>query len=698
MTLNKVVETLKQPKSIFWLCVIFMLILPFNSSNIGFSSDELNQWDYGRGALKYYKTFGEDTTSYQSYQRYDKMFRKKGMIYYGSFFFVTYSYTAQLFPQFSPHDVRHFLTALVGLVCIIFTGLITKEVSGSWRAGTIAIWLMFLTPFFVGHSLVNDKDIPAAATMAMGTYYIIRLVKELPTFNYGSLIGFVIATGLAIGVRMGGLLLIPYLFLFIGMGYLMNKEFRRKYLLYNRDLLYKNIGWLVLISILGYLLGIFWYPYIMTGNIIQRTIEVFKAISDHHLNVTQVFEGEMMRSKDFPWYYQIKYMAITIPVIILLLFATFLPTYLYTAKKQIKPIYVFILLFATIFPVVYIIYTDANVYGQWRHILFVYPTFIALCALNVHYLNNHFQNKYLKYGIIGVVALSLVKPAIWMIQNHPYEYIYRNMTVGGFDDSYSDYVGESYRLATLDSYQWLKENVTNHSDKLPVNVVSNDGFIMRYLANDQEDTFSVSNSGYKALCFKDWDYAVMSTIFLRPELKETLYPPAETIYSVDVEDRPVSAVVKRPKNSKLGYQYYRQQNINKALEHFKKAYENHPDYMCNWFYLGQIYLKQGQVDRAIRFLNKYADYFPSNMQTKAGLADAHYRKGNYTEARRLYYLLLRNNVDFVQKFKLNYVIGDCFFKTKNYQRAAKFVNRSLQHNSNFQPARRLKKRLQQQGY
>ncbi|PSR04495.1 MAG: hypothetical protein BRD49_05675 [Bacteroidetes bacterium SW_10_40_5] len=177
-----------------------------------------------------------------------------------------------------------------------------------------------------------------------------------------------------------------------------------------------------------------------------------------------------------------------------------------------------------------------------------------------------------------------------------------------------------------------------------------------------------------------------------------MYPPAETIYSVDVGGRPVSAVVKRPKNAKLGYQYYRQQNIDKALDHFQKAYNNHPDYMCNWFYLGQIYLNKGQLDQAIQFLNKYSEYFPGNMQTKAGLADAHYRKGNYNEAMRLYYILLRNDVEFVQKFKLNYVIGDCFFKTKNYQRAAKFVNRALQHNGNFQPARRLKKRLQQQGY
>ncbi len=692
---KELMQKIKREKSIFWICVLFMLILPFSSSDIGFSSDELNQWDYGRGALEYYMSFGQDTSSYKSYQRYDDMFREKGMLNYGSVFFMTYSLTAKLFPKISPHDVRHFLTALVGLLCIVLTGLITKEMSGSWLAAILAIWLMFLTPFFIGHSLVNDKDIPTAATMALGLYFIIRMVKELPVFSYSSMAGFVIALGLAIGVRIGGLLLVPYLFLFIAMAYLLDPNMRRKYLRFKRELVYKNIGWMLVISIIGFYFGIFWYPYILSGPIIERTMDVFRDISNHHLNVLQVFEGELMNSKNFPWYYQIKWIGITVPVIITILFLAFIPVYFFIAKQKLKPVFAFILMFATLFPIVYIIYTDANVYGRWRHVLFIYPTFISASSLSLYYLINYSKNLYIKYAIIGVVVMSLVKPTMWMIKNHPFEYIYTNVLVGWFENSYTDYPGDTYRLATLDSYQWLKSYVVNNHQNLPIKVVSNDGYILRYLTRNERDTFQVDNSGFKALCFKDWDYAIMSKIFLRPELRKKMYPPAKPIHTVNVDGVPVSAVIKRQEEEKLGFKSYKNQNFNQALNYFQEAHRKNPQNMCAWYYLGNLYLRAGKLDKALNLLSKYENYFPDNLRTKAALADVHRRKGNNRKASQLYYLLLQNNVDFIEKHKLNFLIGQCLYKVSDYQKASGFAQKALEQKSNYQPARQLLKKIQQ---
>ncbi len=687
-----IVNQLKRGKVLFWLSVTFMLILPFNSDNIGFSDGEVAQWDYGQAALKYYQTFGQDTT-FENPQRYDKMFRKGGLKHKGAAFFMTYSLGSKLLPDIPPRDVRHFLTAIVGLICMVFTGLIAKETTNEWRAGIIALWLIFLTPYFVGHSLVNDKDIPTAATMAMGIYFIIRLVKGLPQLSYKNLIGFGVATGLAIGIRIGGLLLVPYLFLFFGMAYLLDPEKRRRYLFYNRLPLFKNIGWLLVASVGGFLLGALFYPYVLSGNLFVRMWEIFARANDFPLNVTQVFEGKLMKSRQFPWYFHTKHLMITIPVIVWVLFLAFLPVYYFFARRKLKPIYAFILLFATIFPEAYINYTGANVYGEWRHILFIYPTFVATSGLTVHYLMDMWKTIYWKALIVVGLIFCLAKPAIWMIKNHPYEYVYANMLVGWYQGSYADYPGDVYRLGTLESYQWLNKYVRKNEKKYPLQVVSNDGFVMRYLTRHQRDTFKVSRSGYKALCFKDWDYAIMGMIFLRPELREKMYPPPKTIYTVDVENQPISAVIKRPTHAKRGFHLYQNKKFEKSFKHFRKAYQQHPENMCTWFYLGKLYMKMGQFDKSLKFLKKYNNYFSNNLPTKAALGDVHYRKGNYKKARRLYYLLLKNDVNFVKKFKLNYLIANCFYQTNNYRKAMVFVNRSLKQKSGFKPARQLKKKI-----
>jgi hypothetical protein len=66
-----------------------------------------------------------------------------------------------------------------------------------------------------------------------------------------------------------------------------------------------------------------------------------------------------------------------------------IPLFLFLKKKkEMNNYWLFVLYFVTIFPVLYIIYKESNVYGGWRHTLFIVPSFSGLAAICVHFLKN----------------------------------------------------------------------------------------------------------------------------------------------------------------------------------------------------------------------------------------------------------------------------------------------------------------------
>ncbi|MBL0024791.1 MAG: hypothetical protein IPO98_07120 [Saprospiraceae bacterium] len=58
-----------------------------------------------------------------------------------------------------------------------------------------------------------------------------------------------------------------------------------------------------------------------------------------------------------------------------------------------KNIIHYLLAFSIIFPLVYIVIRDSNVYGGWRQVLFLYPPMAALSALGIYSIRESIVNK-----------------------------------------------------------------------------------------------------------------------------------------------------------------------------------------------------------------------------------------------------------------------------------------------------------------
>jgi dolichyl-phosphate-mannose--protein O-mannosyl transferase len=99
--------------------------------------------------------------------------------------------------------MRHLLNAVAGASAIVFTGLLTYAISGSWLAACLSLLILSLWPQFFGHSMNNPKDIPFALGYVMTIYYLTQWIKQLPKPDNRIWIKMALAIAFTINIRVG---------------------------------------------------------------------------------------------------------------------------------------------------------------------------------------------------------------------------------------------------------------------------------------------------------------------------------------------------------------------------------------------------------------------------------------------------------------------------------------------------------------
>jgi len=102
-----------------------------------------------------------------------------------------------LVSPFGTYETRHLLNGMVGVVGLIGTWKLARQLGGP-RCGVIAALFLVLTPNYYGQMFNNPKDIPFAAGMVWSFYYLARLVPDLPRPRWP----VVLKLGIAIGLTL----------------------------------------------------------------------------------------------------------------------------------------------------------------------------------------------------------------------------------------------------------------------------------------------------------------------------------------------------------------------------------------------------------------------------------------------------------------------------------------------------------------
>jgi glycosyltransferase involved in cell wall biosynthesis/tetratricopeptide (TPR) repeat protein len=652
------------------LSVLLIFLLPKLSFDFGITGDEHWHHDYGNAIYNY---FVHGDNSILDWKRVEgsKKFEESGIHYYGGLMDMWVATCNHVLGWWGDYEMQHFCIAIVGALGIVGTGLLAGEIGG-WLAALIALLILALSPSYLGHCFNNPKDIPFATFSVFAIYQLIRLIKQLPKPHTKTTILLTLSIGAALGVRIGGLLLIIYMWMFI-LGFLLLKPELRKFI--TQKLLIR----LSIVSVFGYAIGLIFWPF-GHHSPIANPLETLKIMSHFFTPLSMIFDGEKIMNNEVPWYYIPRWISITAPIIFLVGLVGFL-SILFVARKKYNLFFVILLAFVSVFPWAYAVKKESPLYDGWRHFLFIYPTLVVLAALFWSYLISTLKKGLNVIAAIAVIAL-LCLPLKFILQNHPNEYLYFNEYFGGIQNAYCNYETDYYMNSSKQAFDWLVANEklaerkdsfsirTNCVDpisyyrmkfcnnNLPTHYDLKNGAQPNYGINFPHPNMFVGYANFKSRgSMNDWDYGIFYSRFLEKELLQTpgYFPPVGTIHTIELDGVPLMCIVKR--NQKLEKKYLA---------------------------LADTLLKQNKVDSAIVYAQKTLDVYAENSKAIEFLFNAYMQKRDVNS-------LVAYFQNAIKKYPASdayyFYLGYAYAMTGNKNNAANILNMAVQLNQQwYQPA------------
>lgn len=575
-------------KKILWasFAVIFVLMTVMSFS-YGLSGDEVDMNEYGKAILKYFTSFGGDQTVFNMPHE----FNRDGVIqYYGGFFDIV----CAIFNKFSPlgeYPTRHMLNAWAGFLAIFFAARIAVK-AFNYQAGLFCAWLMFLSPFFLGHAMNNPKDIPFATAYIAAIFCIIRLFERMPKPTIADYAYAILAIGITIDVRVGGILLIPYLFVFAAI-IIITKNFFQ-----DNKLSYKDwVKPLSIVAVLGYLAGSLFWPY-GQKNPISNPITALQEMSNFKVSILQLWEGTKVPSNELPSSFILKSFMMSNSYVLLAGLA-FMAFFIWGARKHQSAAIIYFVVFTGVFPVFYIIYSKANVYHSWRHAMFAFPSLAIAAAGGWYFLSKNLENRKFKYGM-AIAAVLLLEPLTFIASTFPNTVCYYNAIGGGVTGAYSNYEMDYYYNSVKQDADWIKKNIVPNIKPGDTVVIGCNAahLLSKYLT--EYKNIRVDYVRFRERNQKAWDYSVFH-IALVPdeEIKARTWLSKSTVFKSEINGCPLSAITKRPSYDDLkGFAALNENKVDSALAYFNNFMKTDPDNIEMLSILANIYHQLHRDDLA----------------------------------------------------------------------------------------------------
>lgn len=576
MTENKRIFTPKRSffLALFIIAVALAFLVPKSAVNV----DEQLHYPHAKQVINWYFTGGKDTSCLDT--------PVTNLKYYGQ---SVDNFTAlfnRVFRVENEFLVRHYTGALFFWLLLLFSGLLAKNIGGSWKVATITVLSLVFMPRLAGQAFGNLKDIPFTTGYTAGLLMIAQLLKELPRIRWKTAILLGIVIAFTVSVRAGGFVLFAYLGLGI-LALLVLKPSLFKKIFSEKTILTRLFTQGVVILLVGYFGGLLFWPYALQ-NVFSHPLESLRIMEHYKVGIRQIFEGEMFWSIHLPWYYLPKWLLISTPLFILGGFALFLIFYaksFFRKKTSEQHFFESFILFAFIFPVVYVIAIRSNLYSGVRQMLFTMPPLAILSALGVcrffSYLKKH--RNIFRFSIIALLLALLVLPLKHQIQTFPADYIYFNPLIGNkkaWGNYEYDYYFHSIKQPADDLIKLAGEreitvamncNLSNYFDDFP-NI---EYVYTRYLERSSAD----------------WDYAVLGIDYIHPFLlKNNLWQPENILKTYYHKGNPVAALIERKNKADFeGISAIKTGNFAKGIELIESALKN--DQKNVWLFVNLLQAK-----------------------------------------------------------------------------------------------------------
>jgi hypothetical protein len=384
------------------------------------SNDEVLQHHYGELIIAYYASGFKD----QSVFAFDNLYL------YGGLFDIIAVGLSHLVPL-DPYDLRHILGALIGIGGIGASAAVARAIAGP-RAGLLAAIGLSVCGVWYGAMFNHTKDIPFAAAMIGATLFLLRIARRLPTPRAGDIAAFGLLTGAALGMRVGGLLMVIYagfaIALYLPRPWRGHGRARWRFVIASSLRLSPAL-------LIAYLIMIAAWPWAALAPL--NPIRGLLSFAEFQYPIRTLLAGQVYVMGHVPRLYVPIYILIRLPLPILfgavLAVVSLLLARFVTGSRPLRRRDIALVLLTAIFPVACQVICDGPAFTGLRHFLFVVPALAALAGIGFEIVLSMLaaRGRLVAASGFAVVTACLFWDAVTLARLHPYEDLFYNPVVGG---------------------------------------------------------------------------------------------------------------------------------------------------------------------------------------------------------------------------------------------------------------------------
>lgn len=323
-------------------------------------------------------------------------------------------------------QLRYLYIKLMFIIAAYLYMKVIREFTNNKLILILAILLFFLSPRIWGNTTYNIKDGLFLSFFFFSFYSLYKYIKSPSNIK---LILFSVITAFAINIRMMAILIPAYFFV-----YLIFKFYKKGNYLFNQLIIF--------IIVAGTTLFIIWPT--LWSNPIKLFFESFDHFKNYTAwNGTLIFNGKLINGNQLTYKYIPAWILITSPISHLIAYILSVWAIIFTIYQNIKTNKVKIsfikninhplMISAYIISISYlaILIFKSTLYGDWRHLYYIYPFFCILGIYGIYSLSKYSHKTYIL--VVCLMFISFVQTSIWMVKNHPHHYTYFNPFVKNWD-------------------------------------------------------------------------------------------------------------------------------------------------------------------------------------------------------------------------------------------------------------------------
>jgi hypothetical protein len=312
--------------------------------------------------------------------------------------------------------MRHLVTFLLFTLSVFFFYLLGKKHFKSNALALAGCIFLVLSPRIFADAFYNVKDLAFLSVVIISLYTTVRFLEKK---SYPSAIVHALVSALVVDIRIMGIIVPLFTLFFLFLNFLQDAGGRRRIL----------SNTLVFLVVLIPSIILFW-P-VLWHDPVGNFIAAFRESSKFPWIGYVLFDGKDYNAFELPWHYIPYWLLITTPVMYTVFFVAGLVTLLIKFFRNLKlEVAEWLNLYVFFVPVASVILLHAVLYDGWRHLYYIYPSFIFIATAGLQVLIRLIRSPGLTKAFLAGVAVWCIFVIMSMARLHPYQNLYFNFLGG----------------------------------------------------------------------------------------------------------------------------------------------------------------------------------------------------------------------------------------------------------------------------